>query len=325
MENNVKDRYGRKIEYIRISLTDRCNLRCIYCMPYNGEYILKMHDILTNDELLRLTKIFSKLGIHKLKLTGGEPLIRRDFETLTEKLSRICEIDEITLTTNGTHFEKLQKTAHLFSSVNVSLDTLKPDKYRYITGNGDIEKVFETLDFLKKENIVLKINTIPIKNFNDDEIIDFAEISKQNDISVKFIELMPIGLGKSIEGIPTDEVLNIIKQTYGKPVKLSYKGNGPAHYFTFDGFKGKIGTISAMSHNFCNECNRLRLTASGFLKTCLGFNRGVDLGMYLRSGVSDEKISALIKKAVMEKPLRNPFDNSSDKDMEKFNMNEIGG
>ena len=271
----MRDIYKRKIDYIRISITDRCNLRCVYCMPESGIKLIKHDDILSYEEIIRLCRLFSNIGISKVKITGGEPLVRKDVHKLIKNIKEIQGIDNVTLTTNGILLEEqiddLVKAG--LDAVNVSIDTLKEDTYRELTRIGDVNKVINSIrKCLEYDNLKVKINCVPIKGRNEDEIIDLIKLCKDEDLSIRFIEMMPIGLGKNMQGLNDEEAISLIEENIGKLTPYTGKlGNGPSNYYSLEGYKGKIGFISAVNHKFCETCNRVRLTCEGFLKACLQY------------------------------------------------------
>ncbi|OOM15939.1 GTP 3',8-cyclase MoaA [Clostridium saccharobutylicum] len=324
------DIYNRKIDYIRISVTDRCNLRCIYCMPEKGVQSVDNKDILSYEEIIYLCENFAKIGISKIKITGGEPLVRDNLAYLIKKIKSIQGINNVTLTTNGILLEEqidsLVKSG--LDAVNVSIDSLDEITYKSITRIGDVNKVIRGIDkTLEYKNIVVKINCVPIEGINDKQILDITKLAKNKNLSVRFIELMPIGLGKKINGMSEEKIKKIIQENYGELIVYNKPmGNGPSNYYSLENFQGKIGFISAVNHKFCNSCNRVRITANGFLKTCLQYNEGQDLKSLIRSGKSDEEINEVIKKTIYNKPKENRFleQNCCEK-LEQNIMSQIGG
>lgn len=323
----MKDKYGREIDYLRISLTDRCNLRCIYCMEEKGNSFFDDEEKLTKDELCKIVRACSKLGIKKIRLTGGEPLVREDLVDFMEEINGIEGIEGIYLTTNGILLEdkvNILKKAGL-KGVNISLDSLKSGMFNKLTRLGDLKKVLSAIDKCLELGINVKINTVMIKGMNEDEILDFVNLTLEKNIDVRFIELMPIGVGSKFKGVSNEEILKLININYKdiEEVKRN-KDGGPASYIKLKGGKGKIGFISAISNCFCEDCNRIRLTSEGFLKQCLHFNYGVDLKKALRDGASDEEILNIIKKNIYDKPEKHLFMKKSEGKELKF-MNQIGG
>lgn len=323
------DKLNRKIEYIRISVTDRCNLRCVYCMPEEGIENIPHEEILSYDEILRICKCVAKLGIKKVKITGGEPLVRKDIIELIKEIKGIDGIEEVTMTTNGV---LLYEMAHELyeagiDAVNISLDTLDRHKFFDITRRDKFENVHKAIDKLIDLGVRVKINCLAIKEYNYDQITQIASYSKYNNIDVRFIELMPIGYGKNYTGISNESILSLLEDEYGLFKKASQKrGNGPAVYYKNDDFKGYIGFISAISNEFCETCNRVRLTSNGFLKLCLHYNKGIDLKELIRGDITDEELENVIYTAIRNKPLgHNFYHDSNIENIENKNMVQIGG
>lgn len=327
----MKDTFEREIDYIRISVTDRCNLRCKYCMPNGMENIYTCEEIMSYEEILRICKALIKLGIKKFKVTGGEPLARIGLDDFITKLKSLDGTEQVTITTNAvcleSHLEKLKEAG--IDCINISLDTLKKDVYKEITGVDAFEKVISAIDKTYEMGIKLKINTVPVRQYNIDEIADLAALAKDRDIQVRFIELMPIGFAKNLSPIPNEEILDILEKRFEKATRYEGKalGNGPAHYYTFPGFKGKIGLISAVSHKFCSECNRIRLTSYGDLKLCLCYDYGVNLKDKIRNeNISDDELVKIIGDEILKKPKQHAFDHLQDEEnIESKNMFQIGG
>ena len=268
------DGHGRNIDYIRISVTDRCNLRCTYCIPEEGIPVVAHQEILSYDEITKLAEIFADIGIRKIKLTGGEPLVRKGLPNLVKQLKSIPGVEQVTLTTNGVMLEEMLEELALagLDGINLSLDTLNSVVFEQITRRQEFSKVMSGLKkALSYPEIPLKINCVPM-GLPGQNVYELAELVRKYRIHVRYIEMMPIGLGKQFKPQFEDEILAELEQRYGKYEKYEEKlGNGPGHYYTFPGFIGKIGFISAISHKFCNRCNRVRLTSQGFLKTCLQY------------------------------------------------------
>lgn len=322
------DSYGREIDYIRISITDRCNLRCVYCMPETGVEAVSHEEILRYDEILYLGEIFAELGIKKIKITGGEPLVRKGAVSLIGDLKKIPGIEKVTITTNGINLEDAAEGlfAAGIDGINLSLDTLNPEIFEKITRRNEFEKVKKGFHaVLSQGNIPLKINCVPM-GIEGQDILALAELSRKYPVHVRYIEMMPIGLGKDYCGCTEEEILRELEKRYGKAQVFSGTlGNGPGHYYEFSGFQGKIGFISAMTHKFCSSCNRVRLTSRGYLKTCLQYDVGVDLKDLLRNGASREEIKAAVQRAVMEKPHAHQFTESLKVHGEQHMMSQIGG
>ncbi len=305
------DSAGRKIDYLRISVTDRCNLRCRYCMPPEGVKNLGHEAILTYSEIVRIVKIMADLGIRKVKITGGEPLVRLGIEELIEELNSIKAIEQVTLTTNGILLS--QKIFALYKAgirnINISLDTLDRKKYEELTGYDALEDVKASIDAcLDFQDINLKLNCLALADNTRDDFARMASLAADKPIDVRFIEVMPIGMGKSEKGVDADDILHILEDKFGKSQKvIGKRGNGPAQYFSFEGFEGKIGFISPMSHKFCSGCNRARLTADGFFKPCLAYDTGVDLKSLMRLGARDQELAEHILKAANQKNIGHSF------------------
>ena len=325
----LRDKFERVIDYMRISITDRCNLRCVYCMPDKGVKLFEHKDILRYEEIVRVVSIAASLGVKKIRITGGEPLIRRNLSFLIASIKTIHAIEDISLTTNGVLLEKYagELADAGLNRVNISLDTLRPDRYSEITRGGDIAPVLKGIEAAEKAGLLpVKINMVPIRYLNDDEIADFARMTLTTPRHVRFIEFMPIGsrdLWSDERYISTDE----LKKTAEKiapltPVRL--RKNGPAKYFRFEGAPGVIGFISALTHHFCGDCNRLRLTADGKLRPCLFSETEIDLKPALRKQSSDKEIERLLRLAIQVKPEGHNIDQRDDLSSLK-NMSRIGG
>lgn len=270
------DRFGRVHDYLRISLTDRCNLRCVYCMPEEGLEFMPNEQVLSFGEIVEVVKVAASLGIRRLRLTGGEPLVRKDVELLVAELARIPGIEDIALTTNGIYLAqkaKALKEAGL-TRVNISLDSLKPSRFAFITRGGDLKRVLEGLEASVEAGFSpIKLNVVLMKGINDDEIDDFLRLTLERSIHVRFIEYMPIGHADDDwrnRYLPLSAVLERA-EAMGLPPQRTDKvfGNGPSEDFRLPGAKGSVGLIHPVSDHFCGNCNRLRLTADGQLKPCL--------------------------------------------------------
>lgn len=326
----MKDQWNRKIDYIRISVTDRCNLRCIYCMPEEGVPSIPHEEILTYDEIVRLCRCFLKFGINKVKITGGEPLVRKDIPVLIGQLKALDGMETVTLTTNGLLLEKHlpELMASGLDGVNISLDTLNPLKYERITRKDALKDVLSAIEkALDYQNLKVKINCVPFEDTDKEDIIRIAGLARDFRLGVRFIEMMPIGLGKNFSYYSEENIIAVLKEAYGhlEPVDTVI-GNGPAHYYSVSGFKGRIGFISARSHKFCNECNRVRLTSQGYLKTCLQYDHGTDLKTLLRTNEEDSVLEQMIKQTIYEKPVSHNFTGDNPQGIyETDGMSKIGG
>lgn len=322
------DGYGRTIDYIRISVTDRCNQRCVYCMPEEGVAPVAHDDILTYDEILRLAEVFAGLGVRKVKLTGGEPLVRRNIEILTAGLREIPGIREVTLTTNGMALAGKMKAlaAAGIGGINLSLDTLDPDVFEKITRRRALDEVMRGFHAaLAYPQIPLKVNCVPM-GLPGQNVAEVARLAKEYPVHVRFIEMMPIGLGGNFDFQSEDSLLHLLADRYGEYQPYEERlGNGPGHYYSFLGFRGKIGFISALSHKFCDSCNRVRLTSQGYLKTCLQYDMGTDLRKLLRNGADNEVLRQAAAEAILKKPKGHQFTEVFKEHRETHTMSQIGG
>lgn len=324
----MTDSFGRVLDYLRVSITDRCNLRCVYCMPESGVRSMAHGDILSYEELLRVIAVMAELGVRKLKISGGEPLVRKGAADFIRRAKRVPGIEQVTLTTNGVLLNRelpgLLEAG--IDGINVSLDTLRPDRYTALTRIGTLSEALAGVKAAWEAGIrPLKLNTVLLGGINDDEIVPLAELAKDRDLSVRFIELMPLGLGTRFQPVPGGRVLKELTQRFGAPALLTKKlGNGPAVYYSFPGFTGKIGLIDAVSHTFCAGCNRIRLTADGQLRLCLQYDEGCGLRAALRTGRDDAALRNLILDAVWKKPAHHCF-GAAGQTAGKRTMNAIGG
>ena len=321
----MKDGFERNIDYLRISLTDKCNLRCVYCMPPEGFEHLPHEEILTFEEITRFVRVMAELGVKKIRLTGGEPLVRRDVANLVKSLHEINGIEEIAMTTNGILFSKYAsalKKAGL-SRVNISLDTLNEETFRKITGSDGLNLVLDGIEAALNEGFPVKINCVPCAPLNQDDLVSVALLAKEKPIEVRFIEMMPLGCGKCFSPVLSEELLQKLEEKFGKAESFPHEKHSPAVTVRFPDFKGKIGFISPMSQAFCHECNRVRLTASGLLKLCLCFSDGINIKDLLRSGADDTKLKNEILGALKKKPEAHTFNTKTQ--TEKKMMAQIGG
>lgn len=311
----MQDQYGRKLNYLRISLTDRCNLQCRYCMPEEGICTIKQQDYLTFDEILRLVRIMAGQGIRKLRLTGGEPFVRKGVPRLVQQLCAVEGIEEVDITTNGVASRDIdwkQLVEYGLHGVNISLDALDPIIYQQITGVDGLEQVMQTIQDALAMGLRVKINCVPVYGINEQEIISVAQLARNYPVDVRFIELMPIGTGARWKGVDSRQVMDRLESVFG-PLEPAGSANcseeavGPAICYRPEGFVGRVGLISPMTHPFCASCNRLRLTADGKLKTCLYYDEVLDLRELLRNGATDAVIEKRIVEAVYDKPGRHRF------------------
>lgn len=320
----MQDCFNRNIEYLRVSLTTNCNLRCIYCMPESG--CVWKNKSLTQAEFWRLIELICATGIKKIRLTGGEPLLYPDLVVLINKIKTLLQIEEIALTTNGIlledKVEQLKKAG--LDSINVSLDCMDKKLFAKMTRGGDIDKVLNGIIKAKNIGIKLKINSVILQGINEQEIIPLVNFGQQNKILLRFIELMPINVAQKYLGISEAMILQKLTDIFGDKDLIMEK-NSPAHYYKFTKLAMPIGFISALSHKFCQNCNRIRLTSAGLLKPCLYDSRGKDLKTLLDLGVSDEKIVQAIKETIYHKPQKHHFNDISFAQKEMQSMSLIGG
>lgn len=323
------DKYGRKIDYLRISVTDRCNLRCIYCIPQFGVLQTREEDMLSIKEILSFVKVASSHGIKKIKITGGEPLLRKDIVSLVSCIKEIDSITDISMTTNGVLFKKFAsdlKKAGL-KKLNISLDSLCSDKYKKITKIGKLKDVLTGIETaMELEFPQVKVNTVIIRDINFNEILDFVRFSTETGITVKFIEYMPTK--NSLDGyakkfVSADEMRLLCSEAYSL-LPAVVDGNGPAKYYVIPGTNGTIGFISPLSCKFCSDCNRIRLTSDGRLLSCLYAQECVDIKDSLRKGPNIDEVTKLLYRAIVSKPASHSL-TVEDKQMDFCSMMRIGG
>lgn len=306
----LADQFNRPITYLRISVTDKCNLRCVYCMPERGLAWLPKNDILTYEEIAQLVRAAASAGVRSIRLSGGEPLVRKNLWHLVEEIAAIPGIEDIALSTNGLLLEEqlddLLRAG--LARVNVSLDTLREQRFVEIARRPGLDRVLGAIDAAIARGLSpVKINCVVMRGYNDDEIAAFAEWTKHRAVYVRFIELMPVheNLGVQRDAyVSADEILEHVR-TIGelKPV-AGPGGNGPARYFAFPGAPGAVGVISPLSHDYCERCNRVRLSADGHLRLCLFGDQGIDLRGPLRGGATESEIAELLRSAMLIKPER---------------------
>jgi len=307
MDNKLVDKYGRIAKKLRISITDRCNMRCIYCMPTNNMKWFNDTEILSFTEIVRLTRILVKLGIEKIRITGGEPLTRPGLQNVIGSISMIPGIKRIDMTTNGLLLQ--EKVDQLSSSglvgVNISLDSFKEDKFKMMSGVSGVDKVINSIQYASEAGLDVKINTVIIRGWNDDEIIDFAMFARESGLTVRFIEFMPLdgsGIWKPDLVFSKREMIQRINMKVGELVPMNNESSEPARLFTFSDGTGTIGFIPSITEPFCSKCDRIRITSDGRFLTCLFENPGYDLKTLLRNEVSDERISRFILESLNKKP-----------------------
>jgi cyclic pyranopterin phosphate synthase len=307
------DPFARPITYLRVSVTDRCDFRCVYCMSEHMAFLPKA-DLLTLEELDRLCSAFVAKGVSKLRLTGGEPLVRRGIMTLVSSLSRHLKtgaLNELTLTTNGSQLAKYasELAAHGVRRVNVSLDTLDPDKFRAITRWGELDKVLAGIDAAQAAGLKVKINAVALKGVNEDELASMLEWAHGRGMDMTVIEVMPLG---DIDAERIDQYLplSMVRARLAERFTLEdidYRTGGPARYLTVKETGGRLGFITPMTHNFCESCNRVRITCTGTLYMCLGQEDAADLRRPLRASESDHALHAAIDEAIARKPKGHDF------------------
>ena len=305
------DRYQREIHYLRLSVTDLCNLRCRYCMP-DGVEKLEREAVLTYEEFLRLAALFARCGVDTVRVTGGEPLVRKGVEQLVKGLKAIPGIRKVTMTTNAVLLEQ-QLPALLeagLDSVNISLDTLRSEVFRQITARDDFAAVQAGLQAALENGLPVKLNCVPQAGINEGELEQLAALAKDNALQVRFIEMMPIGYGAAMPCVSGPELRARFANRWPElhPVEGTTFGNGPAVYYTVPGWKGSIGFIAAVHGKFCVSCNRVRLTSQGFLRPCLASETGCDLRALLRGGADDARLRTAIRETIWSKPREHHFE-----------------
>lgn len=306
----LTDAFSRPITYLRVSVTDRCNLRCTYCMPEAGLPWIAKDGLLSYDEIERLVRAAAAAGVRSIRLTGGEPLVRPDLASLVERLSCIDGIDDISLSTNGLLLPA--QAAALARAglrrVNISLDTLRADRFEAIARRPGLDRVIAGIDAAIAAGLApLKINVVAMRGVNDDELFDFADFARDRAVFVRFIEMMPVveNVSEQIsQYVSAAELLDRLRTVGDLQPVVGPGGNGPARYFAFPGSRGAIGVISPLSHDYCERCNRVRLTADGRLRLCLFGDREIDFRSPLRAGASQDELASLLRGAMLIKPER---------------------
>lgn len=304
------DGFNRPITYLRISVTDKCNLRCIYCMPEGGLPWLQREQILSYEEIVRIVQAAASLGVRTIRLTGGEPLVRRNLSRLVRAVASVPGIDDIALSTNGLLLEAQldELVAAGLRRINLSLDTLRADRFYEIARREGLDAVLRAIDAALEAGLSpLKINCVVMRGKNDDELLDFAQLTQRRPIFVRFIEVMPVheNLGLQRDAyVSSDEILERIRAIGELQPVCGPAGNGPARYFSFPGAAGAVGVISPLSHDYCERCNRVRLTADGRLRLCLFGDHALDLRSALRTGTTTDELASLLRSAMLIKPER---------------------
>ncbi|HEY8297005.1 MAG TPA: GTP 3',8-cyclase MoaA [Candidatus Baltobacteraceae bacterium] len=306
----LADQFSRPITYLRVSVTDKCNLRCVYCMPEAGLPWLPKAGILTYEEIVALVGAAASVGVRSVRLTGGEPLVRRDLHHLVRELAAIDGVEDIALSTNALLLEEQVESlveAGL-TRVNISLDTLRADRFEAIARRPGLDRTLAGIDAAIAHGLApLKLNCVVMRGQNDDEIADFAELTRTRPIFVRFIEVMPVEENAGLQRdtyVSADEILERVRGLGKIAPSAGPGGNGPARYFAFADAPGAVGVISPLSHDYCETCNRVRLTADGKLRLCLFGDYEVDLRTPLRAGASRDEIAAILRSAMLIKPER---------------------
>ena len=323
------DKFGRKVNYLRLSVTDRCDLRCNYCMPKKNSKLYPKSEILSLNDLKRITKILISLGIKKIRVTGGEPLIRKDINQFLEYICSLKQkgLEEVLITTNGTQLKKYaKKISELgIKKINVSLDSLNSKKFKFLTNGGNLTEVLNGIYEAKKHKLDIKINTVLLKDFNDNEILKMVKWCADNNFKQTFIEVMPVGkldLQRSDQFLPVSFAKEKIKKVFGLE-SIFFKTNGPSRYYKTIKLSSVIGFISPLTDNFCSTCNRIRVTSNGILYPCLGDNGSASLVDILK--FDDNELSKKIRNIVFNKPERHFFSIDDQTYINNRYMNTTGG
>jgi cyclic pyranopterin phosphate synthase len=324
------DRFGRRVDYVRLSVTDRCDFRCVYCMAEDMQFVPRA-EVLSLEELYRLGRAFTELGVKKIRLTGGEPLVRHNVMHLIEQLGQLAGLEELTLSTNGSQLERMSDALREagVKRINISLDSLNPDKFKRITRTGDLGKVLAGIDAAIATGFDrIKLNAVILKGRNEEEIMDLVDYSLDKGLDISFIEEMPLGLiddhDRALSFCSSDEVRSTIEQRYPL-TETSESTGGPSRYYRLPDSDSRIGFISPHSHNFCHLCNRVRVTVEGRLLLCLGNEHSVDLRSVLRDvNAGPDELRQTLVAAMDLKPEKHHFDLEASPDIVRF-MNMTGG
>ncbi len=326
----LADAFRRPITYLRISVTDRCNLRCVYCMPEAGLPWIAKREILSYEEIERIVRAAASVGVRSIRLTGGEPLVRRDLPVLVDRLAAIDGIEDIALSTNGLLLADLigQLSAAGLCRVNVSLDTLRPDRFERIARRPGLDRVLAGIDAAIEAGLApVKLNCVVMRGYNDDELLDFAAMTRERPVFVRFIEVMPVVENADVQRdayVSSDEILERVGTLAELRPVTGPGGNGPARYFRYAGAPGALGVISPLSHDYCETCNRVRLTADGRLRLCLFGDYELDLRGPVRAGAGRDEIAAVFRGGMLIKPERHHLElGKAGSRMRAFS--EIGG
>ncbi len=325
----IQDQFGRSFNYLRIALNEQCNLRCIYCMPEEGIAFRTEDKLLTTDEIFRIIELTARLGISKIRFTGGEPLLRKDLPKLIRFANNTIGVESIHLTTNGLllvkHIEQLEDAG--LTGINISLDTLKPEKFKVITRRDGLNLVLDGLEKAIQSGMTsIKINVVAMRDFNNDELLDFVDLTRENDITVRFIELMPFDahqIWKTGKFYGADHIVSDLKRQI-KDLESVDGSRTEHHIFRVKGHKGKLAVIPAYSRSLCGECNRIRLTADGKLLNCLYSQEETNIRDAMRSGCSDDEIGKMFRKTMWKK-FQDGWDAQNQGNDQRESMTQIGG
>ncbi|MDQ2076065.1 GTP 3',8-cyclase MoaA [Marinimicrobium sp. ABcell2] len=328
--SQLVDGFGRRITYVRLSVTDRCDLRCRYCMAEDMTF-LPRHEVLSIEELARLGTVFTELGVSKIRVTGGEPLIRRGIVDLMDSLGQLPGLNDLCMTTNATHmaqYAQALKDAGV-KRINISLDSLNPERFRYLTRHGDLAQVLEGIRAAQQAGFErIKLNCVALKNYNADEAPELVRFALNEGLDISFIEEMPLGQitdhGRAAEFVSSAELRESIEQKVTLRA-TTHDSGGPARYWQVPGYDSRIGFISPHSQNFCASCNRVRVTATGRLLLCLGQENSVDLRAPLRESSGTEQVRQVIVNAMAQKPKEHDFTHQQDEPQILRFMNVSGG
>ena len=304
----ARDSFNRRIDYLRISLTDRCNFRCLYCMPEHGAHFAPRDELLTDEELVRVVHVAAAVGFRKIRLTGGEPTLRRNIVEIIRKIAATPGIEEISMTTNALRLAELARSLRDagLTRVNVSIDSLDPERFRFMTRGGSFERVWAGIEEAERVGFApMKLNAVVVRGLNDNEVADLARLTVDRPWQLRFIEMMPLaGVGDLADQsvVSTRDIIAQLETVYGALEFVGWKGSDPARTYRIAGAQGTLGFISSITEPFCSTCNRMRLTADGKLHLCLLRDNELDLRAALRSGASNDDMAALVRQAVWLKP-----------------------
>lgn len=325
------DSFGRTVNYVRLSVTDRCDLRCVYCMAEEMTFLPRA-EVLSIEEFTNLGRAFVELGVTKLRITGGEPLVRRGTIELLQNLGQLRDLKELCMTTNGTHLPQYANAIRDagVKRINISLDSINPDRFRRLTRFGDLSQVLAGIKAAQRAGLKIKLNCVALKHYNADEVPELVQFALDEGLDISFIEEMPLGKisehGRAAEYVSSDELLHQLSRDYDLlPLENLSADAGPSRYWQIAGFDSRIGFISPHSHNFCSSCNRVRVTATGRLLLCLGNEHSVDLRQQLRAeNYSNTALRESIINAMHHKPEKHTFDLHNEPQIVRF-MNMTGG